>query len=148
MLLFACGGEAPPPAVATPVVDAGAPNPRAQKHWHCPVTVTGATTDLNDVDGGIELVIRVSGDAGRAELSKRVHQLEDFTRENGSVTHRGGKRGGGQMNECPVVMKGTLVEATETPDGARIRVSVEDASNVDALRIESRRRLAALRAHP
>jgi hypothetical protein len=101
---------------------------------------------LNDVDGGVELVIRVSSETGRAEIVKRVHRLEGFTRNNGNVTHRGGKKGGGWMRECPVVTKDTLIEATETPDGARIRVSVEDASNVEALRSESRRRLAALRA--
>ena len=147
VLGFACGGESPPPAAAAaPVVDAGPPDPLAEKHWHCPVTVAGATTDLNDVEGGVELVIRVSSDAGHAELMKRAHHLEDFAQNSGNVMHRGGKRGGGWMTECPVVVKNTLVEATETPEGARIRVSVEDASNVDALRIESRRRLAVLRA--
>lgn len=147
MLVFACGGEVPPPATAEPpAVDPVPANPRAEKHWHCPVTVAGAKTEVNDTEGGVELVIRVSSEAGRAEVSKRVHHLEDFSRDIDSVVHRGGRKGGGWMSQCPVVMKDTLVEAIETPEGARIRVLAQDASQVDALRIESRRRLTALHA--
>jgi hypothetical protein len=136
------------PTPPSPIVanDAGADDPLSEKLRHCPVTVDGATTDVNDVDVGVEFVIRVPSESGRAELMRRAHHLESFTQNKGKGTgvRHGGGQGGGWMRDCPIVTKETIVQATETSEGARIRVATE--GDVDALRAETRRRLTALRA--
>jgi hypothetical protein len=147
-VVCACG-SAPPvastPAVAQQAAPQTRPDPLDEKLRYCPLTVETAQAEVHDVDGGVELVVHVTGADQVAELEKRVHHLEEFTQKDGKVGGRHGTgKGGGRMQNCPVVTQRTRVEGEKIDLGFRIVVRSLDVADADTLRAETRRRLAAL----
>jgi len=133
LLFFACGRPAAAPD-----------DPLAEKLRHCPATVPGARTEIEDVEGGVALSVRVE-EASRVELRRRARHLEDFTHGRGAGVPHGGGKGGGFMRDCPVVTEKTTVVAREIEGGLQLHVTPVGWT-AEALRAETRRRDAALRA--
>lgn len=146
LILFfvAACSKAPAPVPSMPAAPVATSDPLDEKLRHCPLTVPGAQAEVHDVDGGVELLVHVDA-AELDELTKRVHHIEEFTAKHGQVEGRHGTgKGGGKMQNCPVVTQNTAVEGTAIEGGFRILVRPVDAGDVDSLRAETRRRLAAL----
>ena len=156
LFLTACASSPPPtpagPAPSGPVspttanaTPSEAPDPLDEKLRHCPLTVDTAKSELRDVDGGVELVVHVANADQVAELEKRVRHIEEFTQRDGKVGGRHGTgKGGGRMQNCPIVTQRTKVQGEKIELGFRIVVRATDAADVDSMRAETRKRLAAL----
>ncbi len=111
------------------------------KMAHCPSAVTGATTVIKDVEGGVELVVTSKDAAGVADIRARAKVLADASKSPAAAAkHNGSGGGGGTFGRCPVVMKQTTVDLTDIPDGARITVKAKAADTLDWLRRETRER--------
>lgn len=144
LLAGACAA-APPPAPTAAAAATATPDPLDEKLRHCPLTVETAKAELRDVDGGVELVVHVASADHLAELEKRVRHIEEFTQKDGKVGGRHGTgKGGGHMQNCPVVTQRTSVQGEKVDLGFRILVRSKHAEDVDAMRAETRKRLAAL----
>lgn len=126
------------PAAERPNVKA--PEDLAEKMRHCPVTSPGAKTEIADVDGGIQFVLRASTPDAITEVRARAHRLAEFTAGRNKVEHGGG-RGGGFMRNCPIVVKDARVAVEDIEGGVRITVRPNDASKLAELRATSRERL-------
>jgi hypothetical protein len=167
MLVCACGdsgGGAPSGSAAKPAqppsgkpAQSGAPKSSASaassaastdekgKMAHCPAAAPGAKTEVKDVDGGVELVIKASDAAGTTEIRDRGKTIAERAKgEAGKQQHSGQGGGGGIMGKCPVVLGGTDVKVEETDGGSKITVTAKDKAEVDWLRRETKERLAAL----
>ena len=154
-LVGACGQESarpaqvattPPVAASSDAADSGALDPLDEKLRHCPLTVPGVVAELRDIEGGIEVDLRVPSDDAMPELRRRVRHLEEFTSKHGKGTgerHNTGK-GGGWMRDCPVVTRDTTVKGAEIERGFRVVVHAVEPAATDTLRQETRRRMAAL----
>jgi TusA-related sulfurtransferase len=138
----------PPPATTTPTTtasaqpEAGAPA-LAEKGGkaHCPGSVTGATTAIKDVEGGVELTVTAKDAAATADIRARAKAIVDAAKTpDSNVKHTGKGEGGGIYGKCPVVMKNTTVDAKDTEGGSVITVKAKDAKEVDFLRRETRDR--------
>ena len=137
----AAGSAATKAAPATEKARVEAPEDLAEKMRHCPVTVLGVKTELADVDGGIQFVLRASTPDALAEVRRRAHRLAELTAGRNQGGHGGG-RGGGFMRHCPIVVKDARVAAEDLDGGVRITVRPDDASKLAELRATSRERLA------
>ena len=154
---FACSkpkadqGEAPSPPAA-PVASVNvppAPVPVAVapsgKMAHCPSTVTDAKTDVQDVPGGVALVVTAPSEEGASEIRARAAFLGASSKnDKAPVAHNGTGEGGGIFGRCPVVMRNTTVDVSEVPGGSKLVVTPRDAKEQDWLRRESRSRLAEI----
>jgi hypothetical protein len=130
--------SATPPAAPPAVAPSG-------KMAHCPSTVTGAKTDIQDVPGGISLVVTASDDQATKEIRARSAFLASSAQNDvGSIGHNGSGEGGGVFGRCPVVMRNTKVEVTEVSGGSKLVVTPRDAKEQDWLRHESRARLGEI----
>ena len=127
-----------PSASASAVTATVAPN---GKMAHCPSAVTGATTVITDVDGGVELVVTSKDAAGVADIRARAKVLADASKSPAAAAkHNGGGGGGGTFGRCPVVMKDTTVDLADVPDGSKITVKTKNAETLPWLRRETRER--------
>jgi TusA-related sulfurtransferase len=114
---------------------------------HCPNAVTGAKTDIQDVPGGVAITITSQDGTGLADVRARTQALLDAQKnQSAGVRHTGTGEGGGLLGRCPVVLKETLVAATDVDKGSKITVTAKDASEVDWLRRETRDREEDLEA--
>ena len=153
VLSSACAreGASPPPkavvAAAAPV-GAGVADRLDEKLRHCPLTVPSVVVEVRDVDGGVDLDLRVASDDAMEELRRRVRHLEEFTRKRGVGTgeRHGTGKGGGFMRECPIVTRDTIVTGAESDHRFVIAVRPSRAADAEALRSETRKRLEALAA--
>jgi hypothetical protein len=144
LVLVACGSSAEPPAVTSspaPVPESPKPAPKPpdsmdERMRHCPLALDGATTTLEDIDGGVRFTIRAPA---VAEVRKRAHHIVDFAARKTREGHGGfDGKGGGRMKNCPVVTDEVTITATDLPDGARLDVVAR--GEVAQLRQESRAR--------
>jgi len=120
------GRAAPPIAAAAPAL-----RPRqislvpADPLRHCPVTVDGAATAIDDVPGAVTLTVTARHPAAVAEIRRRAAHLEP------------------SASPCPVVTFDTQVDVEEIAGGARLIVRPLDGPLAD-LRAEIRGRYADL----
>ncbi|HEY2512267.1 MAG TPA: hypothetical protein VGI39_15475, partial [Polyangiaceae bacterium] len=134
-----------PPPVASAAPSASAPVQASGNMAHCPSTVAGASTVIEDVPGGVALTVKGADESGTNEVRSRVAALVTATRNDATpITHNGSGEGGGIYGRCPVVMRNTKVEATPVDHGSRVVVLPREAKDQDWLRRESRSRLAEL----
>lgn len=103
---------------------------------HCPITAPGVTTEITDIEGGVKLVLRASGD-DIAEVRARAHRVAERT---AGAASGGGGRGGGGMRNCPVVITATKVEATNIEGGVEVTVRPVEPAQLGWLRAETRAR--------
>jgi len=66
----------------------------AEKMRHCPVTLPGVQTELQDTDDGIRFVLHATAPEVITEARRRAHALAEFTAGRSNAKHGGGKRGG------------------------------------------------------
>ena len=108
---------------------------------HCPNAVTGATTEIKDAPGGVEVTVTGTDDATAADIRARVHALVDAQKnQNPNVKHTGQGEGGGLLGRCPIVLKDTTITTADVPNGAKMTVATKDPLEVDWLRRETRDR--------
>ena len=126
-------------AAAAPVV---APS---GKMAHCPSTVTGAKTEIQDVPGGIALVVTAADEQATKEIRARASFLASSAQNDVTSTgHNGSGEGGGIFGRCPVVMRNTKVDVSEVSGGSKLVVTPRDAKEQDWVRRESRARLGEI----
>ena len=143
--------DASPPAVldagtALVPLDSGvlAEADAGSKHamGNCPTAVTGATTALKDVPGGIELTITGADEATGAQIRDRMKKIAEAAKndaDSGQVhNHAGG--GGGRMGRCTIVIRNTTLTTADVPNGTKVTVLPKDKTELDWLRRETRDR--------
>ena len=155
------GGEpAPRPAVVDAAGDAasvagaadaapvrgGPDDPMAEKQRHCPLTVGEARTTVHDVEGGIELLVEAAPEVDVVEIRRRAAYLVELAAGRVDRSAHGGGEGGGNLRNCPVVVKDTQITVVDVNGGSRIIVQPAGPLTVEDLRTETRRRFDALHA--
>lgn len=116
------------------------PDEMDERMRHCPVALDGATSTLEDIDGGVRFTVKVP-DREIDEARRRAHHIVDFAAKRTRAGHGGfDGKGGGRMKNCPVVTDGVTIEATDVPGGAQLDI-VADAKHVAQLRAETRARV-------
>ncbi len=140
----------PPPLSASASTASPAPSASVApsgKMAHCPNAVTGAKTAIADVPNGVSITVTGADADGAAAIRARVNALIDAQKNQGAgVHHTGTGEGGGLLGRCPVVLKDTLVVASDVDNGSKIVVTSKNADEVDWLRRETRDRQAELQA--
>lgn len=127
------------PATAAP---SAAPGGDRGKMVHCPSAVDGATSEIIDVDGGVQVMVTAKDEAKTKEIRDRAKFLVDASKtETPGVAHNGSGQGGGALGRCPIVNRNTSVDSEDAPGGAKITVKAKDPAEVDFVRRESRQRL-------
>jgi TusA-related sulfurtransferase len=132
----------PPPASAsTPPAASSAALAPSGKMAHCPNAVTGATTAIKDVPGGVEITVTSDDAAAMADVRARVQALVDAQKnQNPNVKHTGQGEGGGLLGRCPIVLKDTTITTADVTNGSKMTVTAKDPTEVDWLRRETRDR--------
>jgi TusA-related sulfurtransferase len=129
---------AAPPAEPTPATPSG-------KMAHCPSTVVGANTAIEDTPGGIALTVTAAEESAVKEIRARAAFLGASAQNDATpIGHNGTGEGGGIFGRCPVVMRNTKVAVTDVKGGSKLVVASRDAKEQDWLRRESRSRLAEI----
>jgi hypothetical protein len=138
----AAASTAPVKAPPTAMPSSPAPGGERGKMVHCPSVVEGASTDVQDVEGGVVLTITAKDEARTKEIRERSKFLADASKtEAPGQKHDGSGAGGGALGRCPVVNRNTTVETADVDGGSKITVKPKNAAEVDWLRRESRERL-------
>lgn len=117
----------------------------------CPPSVAGAKTTIRDTDSGVILEVVADAESARKEVADRAAALleRQAAASQDKAAHSGSGSGGG-LGRCPIVIRGTkltvepIPAANGSPGGTRIQVDAEKPEEVDALRRETKQRLAAL----
>jgi TusA-related sulfurtransferase len=140
---------APPPtasATASAAPSGSAANQDAKGGMkNCPNAVEGATTEMKNVDHGIEITVKGKDAAAAKEIRERAGHLAAASKDPAQAgKHTGTGQGGGQFGRCPVVMKDTTVVAADVEGGSKLTVTVKDDKIVDWLRREAAERNATL----
>lgn len=133
LLLAACGSS----SSSSP---APAADPLVERMRRCPLTVEGASAEVEDVAGGVAFTVRAEGDAV-SEIRRRAVHVADLAAARAGG---GAKAGGGQMRRCPIVTVDTRITVEDVDGGSRLVVAAVAPDGVSALREESRARLARL----
>lgn len=127
-LLVACRDAKPAPKP---------PDEMDEKMRHCPLALDGATSTLEDIDGGVRFTIHVP-DTELDDARRRAHHVVEFAAKRTREGHGDfDGKGGGRMKNCPVVTDGVAIVATDVPGGAQLDITATDAA---ALRAETRAR--------
>jgi hypothetical protein len=127
------------PTLEPPVAAAARPDPMDERMRHCPLALDGATTTLEDIDGGVRFTILVPPPQ-LAEVRRRAHHVVEFAARRSRAGHGGSDgKGGGKMKNCPVVTDGVAITVAEIEGGARLDVL---GSPVPQLRALTRERAA------
>lgn len=106
---------------------------------HCPLAFDGATSTLEDVDGGVRFTVKVP-DGEVDEARRRARHIVDFAAKRTRDGHGGfDGKGGGRMKNCPVVTDGVAISASDIPGGAQLDVT-STTNQVEQLRAETRAR--------
>ena len=127
--------EAPAPSQPGPLTPPG--NMSGGKEHamaNCPSSVAGAHTAMNFTDDGIELVVSGSTPAARQEIQRRAHLHASLAAPSGRGQHSGRHGGPGRIGYCPIIHDGrTIVTASDTTRGARIRMRTEGDNAISEL---------------
>jgi TusA-related sulfurtransferase len=108
---------------------------------HCPNAVTGATTEIKDVPGGVEVTVTAPDAAATTDIRARVQALVEAQKnQNPNVKHTGQGEGGGLLGRCPIVLKDTAITTADVTNGSKMTVAAKDPLEVDWLRRETRDR--------
>lgn len=154
LFVFGCGSSdsksqppPPPTASATPTKPEGAvpagkpPDEMDERMRHCPLSLDGATSTLEDIADGVRFTIKVP-DHEIEEARRRAHHVVDFAAKRTREGHGGfDGKGGGRMKNCPVITDGVTIKATDIPGGAQLDVVATAAEQAEALRADTRARV-------
>jgi hypothetical protein len=142
----------PPPEPPAPIAIApSAPAPAAAlpapsgKMAHCPSTVLGAKTELQDVPGGVAIIVTAPDESAAKEIRARAAFLGASAQNDVTpIAHNGTGEGGGIFGRCPVVMRNTKVDVSDVAGGSKLVVASRDGKELDWLRREARARLSEI----
>ena len=109
------------------------------KMVRCPSAIAGAVTEIADVEGGVALTVTSKDDATAKEIRERATFLAGASVNDDATGPY--NAGGGAFGRCPVVHRGTIVEAVDVAGGSKITVKPKEPSDLDWIRRESRERL-------
>ncbi|HJZ88513.1 MAG TPA: hypothetical protein VKN99_25245 [Polyangia bacterium] len=145
LVLFQQPAKTPAPAPAAPAPGKGLESEAGHnKMMHCPSAVAGAKTAIKNTKDGVELTVTGKGEAAKEILTRAKH-LAEVSKAAATGKHTGEGTAGGAEGHCPVVMKDTMVSATETKGGAKISIKPEKADgDVKALQKMVKQRQDAL----
>src|SRR5690606_28986073 len=114
------------------------PDEMDERMRHCPLALDGATSTLEDIDGGVRFTIKAP-EAAIAEARRRAHHIVDFAAGKTRAGHgEFDGQGGGHMKNCPVVTDDVSITATDITGGAQL--DVKALGDVARLRAETRAR--------
>ncbi|HWL85192.1 MAG TPA: hypothetical protein VNO21_05290 [Polyangiaceae bacterium] len=112
---------------------------------HCPSSVEGAKTDIQDGKDAVVIKVTATDPAAVNDIRARAKLLADQASHAApEIKHTGSGEGGGAFGRCPVVMRNTQVAVADVDGGAAITVKPKDVKEIDWLRRESHDRLAEL----
>jgi hypothetical protein len=115
------------------------PDEMDEKMRHCPLALDGATSVLEEIEGGVRFTVKVP-DATVAEVRRRSHHVVEFAARKTTKGHgEFDGKGGGRMRNCPVVTDDVTISVAEIEGGARL--DIVTAGGVDELRAETRARV-------
>lgn len=115
----------------------------------CPSAVPGSTTRVSDIERGVVVTVRASGDPiAQQEIRRRVQaQLELVDQpERGAIEHTGLGTGSGRYGFCPGMLEHTSLDVEWIADGAKMIIRADRAQDVSRLQSAARRRARALAA--
>jgi hypothetical protein len=105
---------------------------------HCPLALDGATSTLEDIDGGVRFTIKAP-EPTVPEVRRRAHHIVEFAARKTRVGHGGfDGKGGGRMKNCPVITDAVTIAVTDLDGGAQLDVLA--TGDLAALRAETRAR--------
>ena len=139
--------KAQPEQSATPVPETPSdsapakkpPDEMDERMRHCPVALEGASSTVEDIDGGVRFIVKVP-DNEVDEARRRAHHLVDFAAKKTREGHgEFDGKGGGRMKNCPVVTDGVTITAIDIPGGAQLDV-IADTAHIAQLRADTRAR--------
>ncbi|MCC6999751.1 MAG: hypothetical protein IT370_34430 [Deltaproteobacteria bacterium] len=105
------------------------------KMKNCPNAAAGATTTVEDVEGGVKLVIVGADPAAVTEIKARTKTvIAAFKPENTEVKHTGEGTGLGAGGKCPLVLVDATAEVKESDKGVEVTLKVADAAKLDEVR--------------
>lgn len=137
VVLLSCKKSDPAPPGGKP------PDEMDEKMRHCPVALDGATSKLEDIDGGVRFTIQVPENE-IAEARRRAGHVVEFAAKRTRQGHgEFDGKGGGRMKNCPVVTDGVTITATDIPGGAQVDILANDTSHLDQLRADTRARVSS-----
>jgi hypothetical protein len=137
LVLASCKSREDAPTRAEP----RAPDQMDERMRHCPVALDGATSELDDIEGGVRFEIRAPANA-IAEARRRSHHVVEFAARRTREGHGGfDAKGGGRMRNCPVVTDDVTITALDIDGGAQLDI-VTTPERVEWLRQETRARVA------
>ncbi len=104
---------------------------------NCPSALPTAITRVEDVPGGVALLITSPEPETQQVLRLLADRHERAGKPQGpSSTHTGMHGGPGTIGHCPIVHIGTHVSYVGIADGVRVEVRILPGHDVDALRRE------------
>ncbi|WP_394838807.1 hypothetical protein LVJ94_18105 [Pendulispora rubella] len=137
----AASASAPEPSAST----AASPPAKSGNMAHCPSSVAGAKTEIQDGKDAVTVKVTATDPAAVSDIRARAKVLtEQASKAAQEVKHTGSGEGGGAFGRCPVVMRNTAVTAADIENGSAITVKPSEPKELDWLRRESRDRLAEL----
>jgi hypothetical protein len=114
---------------------------------HCPSAVPGAKTTVNDVPGGVVVIVRAPDDqVAQQHIRTRVqYQLDAQAGPmRGALEHTGMGTGSGRYGFCPGMIENTKLEVEWLADGAKMTVRADKAEDVSRLQAATHKRARAL----
>lgn len=116
------------------------PDEMDERMRHCPLALDGATSTIEDIDGGVRFTIKPPA-AALEEARHRAHHIVEFAAKKTRAGHgEFDGKGGGRMKNCPVVTDDVTITETDIDGGAQLDV-VTTPDHVDALRADTRDRV-------
>jgi hypothetical protein len=117
------------------------PDEMDERMRHCPLALDGATSTVEDIDGGVRFTIKPTADS-LDEARRRAHHIVEFAAKKTRAGHgEFDGKGGGHMKNCPIVTDDVTITDTHIEGGAQLDV-VTTPDHVDALRADTRERIA------
>jgi hypothetical protein len=114
------------------------PDEMDERMRHCPLALEGATSILEDIEGGVRFTI-TPPEATVEEARRRAHHIVEFAAKKTREGHGGfDGKGGGRMKNCPVVTDDVSIAVKDIPRGTQIDVIAR--GDLAQLRSEARSR--------
>lgn len=104
------------------------------KMEHCPCSVEGAETKVEDGEGVVIVTVTGKDEAATTEIRKRATHLAGLNDADTTETkHSGSGTGGGTLGKCPVVLGAAKVAAEDVEGGTKITMTPTKEGGLAAL---------------
>lgn len=124
-----------------PVAVRKPPDQMDEKMRHCPVALDGASSNVQDIAGGVRFTIHAP-DPLVDEARQRARHIVEFAAKRTREGHgEFDGQGGGHMKNCPVITDDVTITARDVEGGAELDV-VSASGHVAELRTATRERVS------